>query len=115
MILTDLIGKELTVEVTQDDIRNGVVGSAIDCPFARALRRALFSLGLETDSTGLRVGVYGITVWLKNDVMKYVNFATPYDVVEFIRRVDDETRATPVEPQTFTFTLNRQLSEERLV
>lgn len=98
MEATELVGIEITVDVTEDDLRSGKMGNAADCPFARAFRRALIALGFD-DFTRLEV-------WYNEIVIVDTHFAVPNNVQTFIREFDNvDAQTTPVGPQSLTFTL----------
>lgn len=99
--LPDLIGKEITVEVTAEDIAIGQPSLPRKCPFALAFNRTLRALGLPATYV---VKVY---VWyssLLNDKVlgDALDLALPQEARDFITSVD---KHETVKPTTFTFKL----------
>ena len=80
----------MKIEVTQEDIANGIKNSCINCPVARALNR----VGFRNANVGYNKGWehYGLS-------MKF--FRVPKELSSFIDKFD---RGLPVEPASFEIT-----------
>lgn len=79
----------MKIKVTKDDIRNGMVGSALYCPVALAIRRAM------PEATDVGVG-FTIAGFVIGD--EEINADLPDEAVQFIRSFDE---GDPVEPFEF--------------
>lgn len=83
---------QYTINVTAEDIENGVALSCKHCPVSVALRRISGAYWAHTDQTEIRIG--------KNDVLKSDSYPTPKEVKEFITAFDRDKEVAP-----FTFQL----------
>ena len=85
----------MTINVTEEDIENGVPGSLTNCPVACGLNR-------ETGMKGWRAGPRYI--YFSAGVIHRMN--TPLDVLEFMRNVDNH-RLDVIKPFSFELTSYR--------
>lgn len=79
--------KRITIHVTEQDIRDGLIDDPWSCPVARAL------------------AAHGFVPFVSSDEMKFPKMGwadNPQSVKQFIRRFD---AGEPVEPFTFRITL----------
>lgn len=87
----------LTVNVTSDDIKNGVRKDPRCCPIARAVNRTLdIEDGVEVYEFYIQTDDYTITGY--GDIHREI-YALPKNAVEFICDFDS---SKPVEPFEFT-------------
>lgn len=89
--------KEITVEITEDDIRQGIQREPYYCPIARAARRA----------TGMSM-VMGASLLHSDDREPVWGAFVEPDVIEWMGKFD---KGEKVEPFTFTTVLRRPWSE----
>ncbi len=83
---------KVTINVTQEDIKQGCSGNARNCPVARAIVRALnLTLGRVSVSNNL-------FIYMKDDVHHLGAMRTPDSVLQFIARFDT---GCAVEPFSF--------------
>lgn len=87
------------IEVTQQDINDGVPGQACSCPVAKAISR---ELGIKIPQDVI-VGPDALSVWLRvdywNNNYKQYETVLPHKVRKFIKHFDE---SKPVEPFHFT-------------
>lgn len=84
----------MKITVTADDIKNGLRGSACNCPIARAIWK-------HRHVTKVAVGRIGCTVWY-TDAEKGVSYMLPPAAHAFIDLFDVGFRVQP-----FTFTMRK--------
>ncbi|HVT61862.1 MAG TPA: hypothetical protein VHD33_00030 [Legionellaceae bacterium] len=85
--------KKYYIKVTQEDINNGVAGSAMSCPIARAITRRF---GLKENP---KVGSLVATYWTKDNELR--QFQLPYQAKEFIYNFDNQLGVKPISFEIF--------------
>lgn len=83
-----------TIEVTQDDINNGVRKSETSCPIALALKRALPDRTIRADTNSLILCERST----EGECIFHKIVGTPLSVMTFIMKFDEQF---PVQPFAF--------------
>lgn len=79
--------KDVTVSVTEQDIKKGIKGDPCKCPVARALKRAFHERNISAGAGFMFVG----------PPKRRISWRTPEDVTTFIERFDEELKVKPIE------------------
>jgi len=87
--------KKITIEVTDDDIKNGIAKSCNQCPVALATKRAF-----EIDNLSIDVEYEHLEVFLES-TNKHLVFPLPVLCVDFIESFDKADK----DLKTFSFEL----------
>lgn len=112
--MTDQAKIDVTVEMTQDDIDQGVKYHAINCPWNRALFRALSAIKPNGAIFSVETSIRTSDAWVKgvNDY-RGGSIDLPYDVVAWIDRYDsrDSTSSLTMAPITAVVSVPASLFE----
>lgn len=77
---------KVTIEITEEDIRNGKHGSCGECPAALALGREFPKYRISMGVTGCNVLGYG----------RYLRFDNPLSLQKWIMRFESEENVLPI-------------------